>query len=175
MENGKLFWTTLRSIKLWINFLGVFPWFLLALWSENLHFCASLISYPLLTARNSKEKVFAKYQSGSCQDGLKLQNTAMQLLSFIFLPKSYKTVDLKIQHFRRWVEFVIIWEIWILNLEGRSRCIYFCFYWLWNNDCHSSSPCRVCKALWKCPFNPGRTQVSLCHAIYTAEQQPVVI
>ena len=27
----------------------------------------------------------AKYQSGSCQDGLKLQNTAMQLLSFIFL------------------------------------------------------------------------------------------
>ena len=36
------------------------------------------------TARNSKVKIFAKYQSGSCQDGLKLQNTAMQLLSFTF-------------------------------------------------------------------------------------------
>ena len=34
---------------------------------------------------NSKAKVFAKYQSGSCQDCLKLQNTAMQILSFIFL------------------------------------------------------------------------------------------
>ena len=76
---------SLRSIKLRINFLGVFPWFLLALWSEHLRFCASLITYSLLTARNSKAKVFTKYQSGSCQDGLKLQNTAMQLLSYNFL------------------------------------------------------------------------------------------
>ena len=40
---------------------------------------------PLHAARNSKAKVFAEYQSGSCQDGLKLQNTAMQLLSFTSL------------------------------------------------------------------------------------------
>ena len=48
---------SLRSIKLRINYLAVFPWFLLALWSENIFvFCASLISYSLLTARNSKQK-----------------------------------------------------------------------------------------------------------------------
>ena len=37
------------------------------------------------SAKFKSKKVFAKYQSGSCQDGLKLQNTAMQLQSFIFL------------------------------------------------------------------------------------------
>ena len=72
----------------------------------------------LLVAYSATElNVFAKLQSGSCQDGLKLQNTAMQLLSFFLL------TDSKIQHFRRWGEFVLAWEIWILNLEGRSRCI----------------------------------------------------
>ena len=41
-----------------------------------------LVAYSAISIQKQKS---AKYQTGSCQDGLKLQYTAMQLLSFTFL------------------------------------------------------------------------------------------
>ena len=82
----------------------------------------------LLTARNSKAKVIAKYQSGSCQDGLKLQNTTMQLLSFIFLTNincslgnsTFQKVN-RVCHGLRNLNF---------KFERSMEVNFFCFYWL---------------------------------------------
>ena len=63
----------------------------------------------------------------------------MQLLSFIF----------QIQYFRRWVEFVMVWEIWISDLEGRSRCISFVSI---GYETMTVIRARACAKPWKCPL-----------------------
>ena len=139
-----------------ITFLGVFPWFLLALWSEHLCFCTSLISYSLLViAQNSKAEVckISKWELSRWPKFTK-HHYANTKLYFYY---KCKTLDSKIQHFRRWVEFVMVWEIWILNLEGRLRCISFVFI---GYETMTVIQARACAKLWKCPF---KIKVQLCY------------
>ena len=70
----------------------------------------------------------------------------------LYFSYRYKTVDSKIQHFRRWVEFVMVREIWILNLEGRSRCISFVSI---GYETMTVIRARACAKPWKCPFKPN--------------------
>ena len=69
--------------------------------------------------------------------------------TILYFSYKYKTVDSKIQHFRRWVEFVMVWEIWILNLEGRSRCISFFSI---GYETMTVIRARARAKPWKCPF-----------------------
>ena len=77
-----------------------------SLWSKHLQFSASLISYSLLTARNSKAKI-KLYQSGSCQDGLtwKITKQRSHHATTIFLPSfyflQYQIPGSKFEHFRK--------------------------------------------------------------------------
>ena len=70
--------------------------------------------------------------------------------TILYFSNSCKTVDSKIQHFSRWAEFVMVWEIWILNLEGRSRCISFVSI---GYETMTVIRARACAKPWKCPFN----------------------
>ena len=44
----------------------------------------------------------------------------------------------------------MVWEIWILNLEGRSRCISFVSI---GYETMTVMRARACAKPWKCPFN----------------------
>ena len=70
--------------------------------------------------------------------------------TILYFSYKYKTLDSKIQHFRRWVEFVMVWEIQILNLEGRSRCISFVST---GYETMTVIGARTCAKPWKWPFN----------------------
>ena len=71
--------------------------------------------------------------------------------TILYFSYKYKTLDSNIQHFRRWVLFVMVWEIWN---EGRSRCISFVSI---SYETMTVIRARACAKPWKCPFKQTRS------------------